>query len=54
MAEQYGVMRDDGVTERALFVADPEGTIRYGYVSPIAEKPGVARLFDVLEEFQKG
>ena len=54
VAEQYGVMRDDGVTERALFVADPEGTIRYSYVSPIAENPGVDRLFDVLEEFQEG
>ncbi len=52
VAEQYGVMRDDGVTERALFVVDPEGTIRYSYVSPITENPGVDCLFDVLEELE--
>ena len=54
VAEQYGVMRDDGVTERALFVVDPEGTIRYSYVSPITENPGVDCLFDVLEELEEG
>jgi len=54
VAEQYGVMRDDGVTERALFVVDPEGTLRYSYVSPIAENPGVDRLLDVLEKLQEG
>ena len=53
VAEQYGVMRDDGVTERALFVVDPEGTVRYSYVSPITENPGVDRLFDVLEELEE-
>ena len=54
LAEQYGVMRDDGVSERALFVVDPEGIIQYSYVSPIAENPGVDRLFEALERLQKG
>lgn len=54
VAQQYGVMRDDGVTERALFVVDPNSTIRYSYVSPIAENPGVDRLLDVLEQLQEG
>ncbi len=54
VAEQYGVMRDDGVTERALFIVDAEGVIQYSYVSPIAENPGVDRLFDVLERLQEG
>ena len=54
VAHQYGVMRDDGVSERALFVVDPEGIIQYSYVSPIAENPGVDRLFEALESLQKG
>jgi len=53
MAELYGVMRDDGVSERALFIVDPEGIIQYSYVSPIAENPGVDRLFEALERLQK-
>lgn len=54
IAEQYGVMRDDGVSERALFIVDPESIIQYSYVSPIAENPGVDRLFEALESLQKG
>ncbi len=53
-AEQYGVMRDDGVSERALFIVDADGIIQYAYVSPIAENPGVDRLFEALESLQKG
>ncbi len=54
VAELYGVMRDDGVSERALFIVDPEGIIQYSYVSPIAENPGVDRLFEALESLQEG
>lgn len=54
VAEKYGVMRDDGVTERALFVIDRDGTIRYSYVSPIGENPGVGRILDALEGMGEG
>jgi len=54
VADLYGVMRDDGVAERALFLVDPEGIIRYSYVSPIAETPGVDQLLDTLESLQEG
>jgi len=50
VAEKYGVMRDDGLTERALLIIDPEGTIRYSYVSPIKENPGADRLLEELEK----
>ena len=53
VAQQYGVMREDGLTERALFVLDSQGLVRYSYVSPLAENPGVNRLFDVLEELRE-
>ena len=53
VAQQYGVMRDDGVSERALFIVDPEGIIQYSHMSPITENPGVDRLFGALESLQK-
>ena len=48
VAEQYGVLREDGITERALFLVDAEGTIRYSYVSPILENPGAAGVLEAL------
>ena len=49
VAERFGVLRQDGLTERALFIIDPDGVIRYSYVSPIKENPGVDRLIEALE-----
>lgn len=41
MARQYGVYREeDGTAERALFVIDGDGIIRWSYVSPV----GVTRV----------
>jgi peroxiredoxin len=50
VAQQYGVYRDhDGVTERALFVLDEEGVIRWSYVSPLGVNPGADGILDALE-----
>ncbi|HUT73575.1 MAG TPA: redoxin domain-containing protein [Armatimonadota bacterium] len=54
VAEKFGVMRDDGIAERALFIIDPRGVIRYSYVSPVAENPGADRLLDALEQMSAG
>jgi peroxiredoxin len=55
VAKQYGVYRDgDGVTERALFVLDADGVIRYSYVSPIGINPGADGILEALEEIKKG
>jgi peroxiredoxin len=58
VARSYGVYRNaDGVTERALFVIDPEGTIQWSYVSPIGVNPGadgiLAALDDLAEKQEK-
>jgi peroxiredoxin len=51
VARTYGVYRKkDGVCERALFVIDEEGIIRWSYVSPIGVNPGADGVFDALEE----
>ena len=41
VARTYGVYRSqDGTTERALFVIDAEGMVRWSYVSPVGVNPG--------------
>jgi peroxiredoxin len=51
VARAYGVYRAaDGVTERALFVIDGVGTIRWSYVSPIGVNPGADGILAALED----
>ena len=52
VARQYGVMRDDGIAERALFIVDSSGTIHYSYVSELRVNPGADRLLERLEALQ--
>ncbi len=50
IARQYGAYRDsDGVTERALFVIDAEGVVRWSFLSPIGVNPGADGIFDALD-----
>jgi peroxiredoxin (alkyl hydroperoxide reductase subunit C) len=39
VADRYGVLRSDGVSERALFVIDKEGILRAIHVADINERP---------------
>ena len=39
VAKQYGVFRSDGLTERAVFIIDKQGIIRFIQVSDINNKP---------------
>jgi len=50
LAREYGVYRtQDGVSERALFVIDSEGIIRWSYVSPVGVNPGADGILAALE-----
>jgi peroxiredoxin len=50
VARQYGAYREaDGITERALFVIDAGGVIRWSFLSPIGVNPGADGIFDALE-----
>jgi peroxiredoxin len=54
VAKSYGAYRDgDGVCERALFVLDKDGVIRWSYCSPIAVNPGADGILDALEKLGK-
>ena len=55
MATDYGVYREvDGTAERALFVLDSDGVIRWSYVSPIDVNPGADGILRALEAMQNG
>ena len=49
VARSYGVMRDDGISERALIVVDKAGTVVWTKVYAIPEQPDLSELFGVLE-----
>ena len=51
VARSYNVYRKkDGFSERALFLIDEQGIIRWSYVSPIGVNPGADGVLDALEE----
>jgi len=50
VARRYGVYRaSEGVSERALFVIDEDGIVRWSYVSPIGINPGADGILDALD-----
>jgi peroxiredoxin len=52
-ARRYGVYRfQDGTTERALFVIDAGGIIRWSHVSPVGINPGADGILAALEGLQ--
>jgi peroxiredoxin len=49
VAEKYGILREEGFSERATFIIDKEGVIRYKKIHPIGELPDLEELLDVLK-----
>lgn len=50
VARAYGAYRDqEGTSDRALFVIDGDGVIRWSYSSPIAVNPGADGILEALE-----
>ncbi len=50
VARRYGVYREkEGVTERALFVIDADGVIRWSHVSPLGINPGADGILEALD-----
>jgi peroxiredoxin len=53
VARLYGAYREqDGTSERALFVIDPEGVIRWSYCSPVGVNPGADGILRALESLK--
>jgi len=53
VADKYGVLRSDGVSERALFFIDKEGIIRDIRVNDINKRPDLAYCALNLEKMHK-
>ena len=53
VAGAYGVLRRDGTAERALFVIDKQGIIRYIDVHDINERPPLEDLVNALDKLPK-
>lgn len=52
-AKKYGVLRTSGVSERALFVIDKKGFIRYIDVHDINRRPPLENLVKELEKLEE-
>ncbi|MEJ5349792.1 MAG: peroxiredoxin [Desulfosoma sp.] len=53
VASQYGVLRSDGVSERAIFIVDKEGVIRFIDVHDINERPPLEGILKELDKLKK-
>jgi peroxiredoxin len=52
ITQAYGVLREGGFAERALFVIDKTGQIVYAHVNAIGEVPDNEPVFEVLRQLQ--
>jgi peroxiredoxin len=51
VSRRYGAYREkDGFSERALFVVDAQGIVRWSYLSPVGVNPGADGIFAALDE----
>jgi len=53
VAKKYGILRSNGVSERALFVIDKKARIRYIDVHDINQRPPLEGLVSALEKLGK-
>lgn len=50
---KYNVLRSEGISERAIFVIDKNGTVRYKDIHAITDQPRNDELFAVLKKIAK-
>ena len=49
VAKAYGVLREDaGMSERAVFIIDKNGVVKYIDVHDIGEEPDIEQIFEEL------
>lgn len=54
VAKMYGVYDEkEGQAQRALFVLDEKGIIRWNYLSPVGINPGADGILEALENLDK-
>jgi len=53
VAEAYGIRHEAGFSQRAVFVVDKQGIVRFAKVYPILDLPKPEDVIPVLEEINK-
>jgi len=53
VSKMFGVLRSDGVADRALFIIDKKGILRYAHVSDINKRPDLKDLATELEKLNR-
>ena len=49
-AQKYGILRPEGITERAIFIIDKKGTLRYIDVHDINKRPDLGQIIKAIEK----
>jgi peroxiredoxin (alkyl hydroperoxide reductase subunit C) len=52
VASKFGVLRSDGVTERAIFIIDKQGVLKFAHVSDINKRPPLELIVKELEKLK--
>jgi peroxiredoxin len=52
VASQYGVLRGDGLVERAIFLIDKQGKIAYIDIHDISEQPPTDKIMAALDKLR--
>ncbi len=52
LSEALGILRSDGVAERALFLVDKDGIIRYIDVHDINSRPDLGKLVEAMQKYK--
>lgn len=52
ITKKYGVLREQGMPERAIFLVDKKGVVRYVDVHQIGEQPDEEVLFEELAKLR--
>ncbi|MFO7749486.1 MAG: peroxiredoxin [Desulfobacteraceae bacterium] len=53
VSRQYGVLRSDGTSERALFLVDKQGILRFIHVSNINDRPDLGMIINALKRLSR-
>jgi alkyl hydroperoxide reductase subunit AhpC len=52
VATLYGVLRGSGTTERAIFVVDKQGVVRYIDIHDISKQPPTDKIMEALDRLR--
>ena len=53
VAQSFGILREQGFTERATFIVDKEGIVRFARIYDLNEVPDNEELFTALQEINQ-